>query len=220
MAPCRPHSAGSCVACAKGLPVPKNFTMFESGQTEIIVMITRRQFVMTNSAALALGALGSFGAFEAFDGAGGRAEAETFSVLELEAKGPLDDIPMGSPTAPVTIIEYASMTCPHCAAFANTTFPKLKEKYIDTGKVKYIMREYPLDGLAAAAFMLARCAGPEKYYPLIETLFAQQQKWAVKEPIPPLLAIAKQAGFTQQSFETCVNDKDLLNKVQQMRNRG
>jgi protein-disulfide isomerase len=180
-------------------------------------MITRRQFVMSTSAAFALGTLGSFGAFEVF---GGRADAETFSVLELEAKGPLDDIPMGSPTAPVTIIEYASMTCPHCAAFAVNTFPKLKEKYIDTGKVKYIMREYPLDSLAAAAFMLARCAGPEKYYPLIETLFAQQQKWAVKEPIPPLLAIVKQAGFNQQSFEACVNDKDLLAKVQQMRNRG
>jgi len=183
-------------------------------------MITRRQFVMSTSAAFALGTLGSFGAFEVFDGRGGRADAETFSVLELEAKGPLDDIPMGSPTAPVTIIEYASMTCPHCAAFAVNTFPKLKEKYIDTGKVKYIMREYPLDQLAAAAFMLARCAGPEKYYPLIDTLFAQQQKWAVKEPIPPLLAIVKQAGFTQQSFDACVNDKDLLTKVQQMRNRG
>src|SRR5215467_10750683 len=174
-------------------------------------MITRREFVVGSSAVLAVGAIGALGS---------AAWAETFSVLELEAKGPLDDIPMGSASAPVTIIEYASMTCPHCAAFAVNTFPKLKEKYIDTGKVKYIMREYPLDGLAAAAFMLARCAGPEKYYPLIETLFAQQQKWAVKEPIPPLLAIAKQAGFTQQSFETCVNDKDLLNKVQQMRTRG
>jgi protein-disulfide isomerase len=182
-----------------------------------MAMMTRRQLATSTSSALALGALGAFGAFEVFSG---RAEAQTFSVLELEAKGPLDDISMGSPTAPVTIIEYASMTCPHCAAFANTTFPKLKEKYIDTGKVRYIMREYPLDGLAAAAFMLARCAGPDKYYPLIETLFAQQQKWAVKEPLPPLLAIAKQAGFTQQSFEACVNDKDLLAKVQQTRNRG
>src|SRR5215813_14277748 len=117
-------------------------------------MITRRQFVMTNSAALALGALGSFGAFEAFNGAGGRAEAQTFSVLELEAKGGLDDIPMGSPTAPVTIIEYASMTCPHCAAFETQVFLKLKEKYIDTGKVRFILREFPLDGLAAAAIML------------------------------------------------------------------
>ena len=174
-------------------------------------MMTRREFVVSSSAVLALGALGAFGS---------AAWAQTFSVLELEAKGPLDDIPMGSATAPVTMIEYASMTCPHCAAFAVTTFPKLKEKYIDTGKVKYIMREYPLDGLAAAAFMLARCGGPDKYYPLIETLFAQQQKWAIREPIPPLLAIAKQAGFTQQSFEACINDKGQLAKVQQMRDRG
>ena len=183
-------------------------------------MITRRQFVMSTSSALALGALGSFGVFEVFNGRSGRAEAQTFSVLELEAKGALDDIPMGSATAPVTVIEYASMTCPHCAAFTVNTFPKLKEKYIDTGKVRSIMREYPLDPLAAAAFMLARCAGPQKYYPLIETLFAQQQKWAVKEPKPPLLAIAKQAGFTEQSFEACINDRALLDKVQQMRDRG
>jgi protein-disulfide isomerase len=183
-------------------------------------MITRRQLAMGSSTAVVLGALGAMGAFEGFGGHRGRAEAQTFSVLELEAKGPLDDIVMGAPTAPVTIIEYASMTCPHCAHFAVEIFPKLKEKYIDTGKAKYIMREYPLDGLAAAAFMLARCAGPDKYYPMIETLFAQQQKWAVKEPLPPLLAIAKQAGFTQQSFEACINDKELLGKIQQVRNRG
>jgi len=143
-------------------------------------------------------------------------------VLELEAKGPLDDIPMGSATAPVTIIEYASTTCPHCAAFGINTFPKLKEKYIDTGKVRFIMREFPTppENLAVAAFMLARCAGPEKYYPLIETFFQQQQKWVIREPLPPLLAIAKQAGFTQQSFEACINDKALLTKVQEMRDRG
>jgi protein-disulfide isomerase len=188
-------------------------------------MITRRELATRASTALALGALsvGAFGALGAFEGLsphGGRAEAQTFSVLELEAKGPLDDIVMGSPTAPVTMIEYASMTCPHCAHFATETFPKLKEKYIDTGKVKYIMREYPLDGLAAAAFMLARCAGPDKYYPMIETLFAEQKKWAVKEPLPPLLAIAKQAGFTEQSFKECLADKAMLEKIQQMRNRG
>jgi protein-disulfide isomerase len=181
-------------------------------------MITRRQFAIGAPAALAVGALGTIGTFEVF---GGRAEAQqTFSVLELEAKGPLDDIVMGSPTAPVTIIEYASMTCPHCAHFEVETFPKLKEKYIDTGKVRYIMREYPLDNLALAAFMLARCAGPDKYYPLIEILFAEQRKWAVKEPLPPLLAIAKQAGFTQQTFDACINDKDLAGKIQQVRNRG
>jgi protein-disulfide isomerase len=180
-------------------------------------MITRRQLAIGAPAALAVGALGTMGIFEGF---GGRAEAQTFSVLELEAKGPLDDIVMGSPTAPVTIIEYASMTCPHCAHFAVETFPKLKEKYIDSGKVRYIMREYPLDNLALAGFMLARCSGPDKYYPLIEILFAEQRKWAVKEPLPPLLAIAKQAGFTQQTFDACINDKELAGKIQQVRNRG
>jgi protein-disulfide isomerase len=183
-------------------------------------MITRRELAMGASTALALGALGAFGVFEGLSPRGGRAEAQTFSVLELEAKGPLDDIVMGSPTAPVTMIEYASMTCPHCAHFAVEIFPKLKEKYIDTGKVKYIMREYPLDGLAAAAFMLARCAGPDKYYPMIETLFAEQKKWAVREPLPPLLAIAKQAGFTEESFQACIHDKEMLDKIDQVRKRG
>src|SRR3984893_12336560 len=183
--------------------------MFEQGQRRPIVMITRRQFVMSTSAALALGALGSVGAFEVFNGSGGRADAQTFSVLELEARGPLDDIPMGSATAPVTIIEYASMTCPHCAAFAVTIFPKLKEKYIDTGKVRFIIRLFPTQPvqLSAAAYLLARCGGPDKFHPLIETVFQMQQKWVVREPIPPLLAIARQAGFTQQSFEACIHHK-------------
>jgi protein-disulfide isomerase len=178
---------------------------------EINAMMTRREFAMSSTAVLVLGALGPLG---------GPAFAQTISGLELMAKGALDDIAMGSETAPVTIIEYASMTCPHCAAFEVTVFPKLKEKYIDTGKVRFILREFPLDGLAAAAFMLARCAGPDKYYPMVETLFTQQAKWAVRNPIEPLLAIAKQAGFTQQSFEACINNKDQLNKVQQVRDRA
>jgi protein-disulfide isomerase len=174
-------------------------------------MITRREFVTSNAAVLALGTLGALG---------GPAWAQTFSVLELEAKGPLDDIPLGSASAPVTIIEYASMTCPHCAAFEVGVYPKLKEKYIDTGKVRFIMRLFPTPPvqLSAAAYMLARCGGPDKFYPLIETLFQQQQKWVVQNPIPPLLAIAKQAGFTQESFDACINDKAQLNKIQQVWN--
>jgi protein-disulfide isomerase len=187
-----------------------------------MAMITRRTVLLTSTAALALGAVGGMGIFDLLDRSGGNAQAQTqkYSMLELEAKGPLEDIPLGAGNAPVTMIEYASMTCPHCAAFEVQTFPALKEMYIDTGKLRYIMREYPLDGLAAAAFMLARCAGPEKYNPLIETLFQQQQKWAVREPIPPLMAIARQVGFTQQSFDACVNDKALLKKVQEQRDRG
>jgi protein-disulfide isomerase len=172
-------------------------------------MITRREFVMSSASVPALGALGAFE---------GPVWAQTFSVLELEGKGPLDDIPMGSATAPVTIIEYASMTCPHCAAFAVEVFPKLKEKYIDTGKVRYIMRLYPTQPvqLSAAAYMLARCAGPDKFYPLIEALFEQQQKWVIGgNARAPLFAIAKQAGFTEEAFDSCITDRALQSKVQQ-----
>jgi protein-disulfide isomerase len=176
---------------------------------EIDVMITRREFAVSSAVVLTLGGP-----------LGGAARADTISSLELMAKEALPDIALGPENAPVTIIEYASMTCPHCAAFENTVFPELKKKYIDTGKVRFILREFPLDGLAAAAFMLARCAGPDKYYPLVETLFNQQQKWAVRNPIEPLMAIAKQAGFTQQTFEACINDKDALAKVQQVRDRA
>ena len=127
---------------------------------------------------------------------------------------------MGAANAPVTIIEYASMTCPHCANFHETTYPELKKKYIDTGKVRFIFREFPLDPLAAAGSMLARCAGKDKYFPMIETLFAQQKEWVVQKPMQPLLAIAKQAGFTQQSFEECLANQQMLDGIEEVRQRA
>lgn len=135
----------------------------------------------------------------------------------------LPDMVMGKADAPVTVIEYASMTCPHCAHFSETTFPELKKRYIDTGKVRYIFREFPLDNLAAAAFMLARCAGEldsSKYYAMIETMFAQQRTWAVEKPIPPLMAIAKQAGFTEKSFDACLANQKLLTGIEDVRQRA
>ena len=124
---------------------------------------------------------------------------------------------VGEANAPVTIIEYASMTCSHCAAFHNTTYPELKKKYIDTGKVKYILREFPLDPLAAAGFMLARCSGNDKYYPIVEMLFQKQNEWVTQNPIPPLLALAKQAGFTQEKFESCLKDQKILEAIESVR---
>ncbi len=115
------------------------------------------------------------------------------------------------------------MTCPHCAHFQETTFPELKKRYIDTGKVRYIFREFPLDSLAAAAFMLARCAGETdkgKYFAMIDTLFRQQRTWAVEKPLPPLLAIAKQAGFTQQTFDACLANQKVLDGIESMRQRA
>src|SRR5262245_16618107 len=91
---------------------------------------------------------------------------------ELLKPGSLPDLVLGKDDAPITVVEYASMTCGHCANFHNKVFPTLKEKYIDTGKVRFVMREFPLDKLAVAASMLARCAGGAKPLPLISALFA------------------------------------------------
>ncbi|MBW7947827.1 MAG: DsbA family protein [Pseudorhodoplanes sp.] len=147
----------------------------------------------------------------------GLAHAQQASLAEIAKAGPLGDEVVGKQDAPVTIIEYASMTCGHCAAFHNTTYPELKKRYIDTGKVRYILREFPLDPLAAAGFMLARCAGKDKYYPMVEILFEKQKEWAVQQPLPPLTAIAKQAGFTQERFEQCLSDQKILEGIEATR---
>ena len=146
----------------------------------------------------------------------GGAFAPAFAQSQQELLEPqaLPDMVLGSDDAPVTIVEYASMTCPHCAHFHETTLPALKEKYIDTGKVKLIFREFPFDPRAAAAFMLARCAPKEQYFPLVDVLFKQQREWATaQDPRPPLLQIVKLAGFTQESFEACLKNQQVLDNV-------
>jgi len=144
---------------------------------------------------------------------------------ELAQPAPDGDMAIGSDKAPVTIIEYASMTCPHCAHFSDTTFPELKRRYIDTGKVRFIFREFPLDKLAAAGFMLARCAskdgGGERYMAVVETLFAKQQEWAVPDnPVPPLKNIAKQFGFTEESFNACLTNQNIMNGIEAVRDHA
>ena len=128
-------------------------------------------------------------------------------LADLAKPGPLGDMVMGSENAPVTIIEYASMTCPHCAHFTVDTFPKFKERYIDTGKVRYIFREFPLDPLAAGASMLARCADKDKFFSLIDLLFSTQNQWAVQNPIEPLFNVVKQAGFSREAFNSCLDTR-------------
>jgi protein-disulfide isomerase len=140
---------------------------------------------------------------------------------ELLKPGPLPDLVLGSADAPITVVEYASMTCGHCASFHNTVWPKLKEKYVDAGKVRFIMREFPLDNLAAAASMLARCAGEGKTYALTTALFAKQDEWAfVRTPLPELFKFAKQAGFTQETFDKCLTDQKLLDDITAIRTRA
>jgi protein-disulfide isomerase len=142
------------------------------------------------------------------------AQGAAVALDELMAGEALPDVALGAREAPVTIVEYASMTCAHCAGFYATTFPELKSKYIDPGKVRFILREFPLDPLAAAGFMLARCAGEDKRNAIVDLLFAQQKNWAFADkPLEALAALLKQTGMSQNSFEACLKNQDLYNKI-------
>ena len=127
--------------------------------------------------------------------------------------GPFGEHVVGDPEAPVTIIEYASMTCPHCRRFHKEVYPVIKEKYIDTGKAKLYFREFPFDPSSAAAFMLAQCAGEDKYFSMVDILFEQQPIWTRGKVVDELFKIAKLAGFTQESFAACLKNQELLDNV-------
>ena len=142
-------------------------------------------------------------------------------VEELMKPGPLGEMFVGPEDAPVTIVEYASMTCPHCAAFHTDTLPKLKEKYIDTGKARLVFREFPFDDRALAAFMLARCAGEGKYFPMIDVLFEQQSVWATSDqPAKELFKISRLAGFTEETFNACLTNEEVAKGVHAVKDRA
>ncbi len=126
---------------------------------------------------------------------------------------------LGPDTAKVTVIEYASATCPHCAAFYNETFIALKKEYIDTGKIRFIMREFPHNDAALAAFMLARCAPKEKYFPLIDVFFLTQPEWT-QNPLEGLGKIAQQAGFTTAEFDACMKNEAIAKQVLEVRKKA
>jgi protein-disulfide isomerase len=180
--------------------------------------LTRRALLgSTAAAAVSIAALGA--AF--VPGLSPVAPAAAQSVEQLLEPGALPDMVMGADDAPVTIIEYASMTCPHCATFHEKTLPSIKEKYVETGKVRFIFREFPFDPRAAAAFMLARCAPKEHYFPLVDVFFKQQREWAAADdPRPPMLQIARLAGFSQESFEACLKNQQVLDNVMAVREKA
>ena len=127
----------------------------------------------------------------------------------------LPDMALGQPAAPITIVEYASLTCPHCAAFAENVFPMLQSKYIDTGKVRFVSREFPLDIKAAAASMLARCVGngdANRYFDAVGQLFKQQEP-LVSRTVDTLNAIGDHFGMNATAVEACVKDQALLDKI-------
>ena len=149
------------------------------------------------------------------------AQSAEVALDELMAGEALPDVALGAREAPVTIVEYASMTCVHCAGFYAATFPELKSKYIDTGKVRFILREFPLDPVAAAGFMLARCAGDDKRNAIVDLLFAQQKNWAFTDkPLEALAALLKQTGISQNSFDACLKNQDLYDKIAKVHDRA
>lgn len=148
--------------------------------------------------------------------------AQTVDASKLMKAGPLGEMALGEENAPVTIIEYASATCPHCANFHKGTFKELEEKYIKTGKVRFLFREFPFDNPSLAAFMLARCAPKEKYFPMIDVLFEQQRKWASQgaDVRGELFNIARLAGFTEKTFDECLKNEEIAKGVIAVRDLG
>ena len=188
------------------------------------MIVTRRRFLAVSGATVALAGVPGF----AF------AQASPEAVLQ---PGVLPDHFLGKADAPVSLIEYASMTCPHCASFHSDVLPKLKSAYIETGKLRYALRDFPLDLGALAGTMLARCAAgdearidtkesvppgaTERYYMIIGALFEQQASWATAKNLEEsLFAIVKQLGFTQDEFKKCLSDEKLYKAIEKERERA
>lgn len=181
--------------------------MRQSGSKPLI--ITRRAF----TAALSLTGLTLLAGLSPLRLIGG---AMAQNAADVAKPGSLPDVALGPATSPVTITEYASMTCGHCANFHETVFPKIKSEYIDSGKIRWVFREFPLDIKAAAGSMLARCIAKDdagKYFAVIDMLFKQQTDWVSKNTTETLMRIGKQAGLSQQAVEDCLKDQALLDKI-------
>jgi len=173
------------------------------------LIITRRAF----TAALSLTGLAALAGLSPW-----RFISQAMAQTAAEVAKPvsLPDMALGPADAKVTITEYASMTCPHCAAFNEQVFPKIKSEFIDTGKIRYIFREFPLDIKAAAGSMLSRCIAKgdaPKYFTVTDLLFRQQNDWVMKNTTETLTRIGKQAGLSQQEVEACLKDQSLLDKI-------
>ena len=177
--------------------------------------LSRRMLAMVGAATLTLGISATFLP-------GFAQQAAPAAGDDIAKPGELGDIIIGKADAPVTIIEYASMTCPHCATFHNTVLPTLKQKYVDPGKVRIIFREFPLDNVAAAVSMLARCAGGDKAPAVVAKFFETQEQWAFVKtsPLPGMLKVAETVGFTKESFDKCLTDQKIMDGVLAVGDRG
>ena len=127
----------------------------------------------------------------------------------------------GDAKAKVTVIEYASLTCPHCADFENTVFPDIKKNYIDTGKIRFVFRDYPLDGLGMAAAALARCAPEDRGKKMIELMYKNQLEWArAAAPIEPLKQYAALSGMSSADVDACLKNEALLKEIKDIQTKA
>ncbi len=137
----------------------------------------------------------------------------------LNEASSLGEMALGPENAKVTMIEYASASCPHCREFYETVFVQFRKDYIDTGKVRFIFREYPHNDPALAAFMVARCAPKEKFFSLVDVYFTTQDKW-LADPLTGLKNIALQAGLSEDQFNACLKNEAVAKAVMEVRQRG
>lgn len=184
-----------------------------------------RPFILTAGLLLVLAGCGeasSEGESQSAGAGGGDVEK-----IDNAATGALAEMALGDPDASVTVIEYASLTCPHCATFHETIYPTIKENYIDTGKVRYIFREFPTAPaeLSVVGSMLARCAadkgGQDAFFLVLDTLFKTQRTWIYGEnPRDELVKVASQAGMDEAAFDACVRRSELLDLINENVSEG
>ena len=153
--------------------------------------------------------------------AGGREVIAEPTVADVMLTGTLPEMSFGRADAPVTIVEYASLTCPHCRNFHMKTYPQFKKAYIDTGKVRYILREFPIGKTSGAASIALRCAPPEKYLTLFGKFMEQQTAWVSQEVrLDPIFQVAAQVGMTRQQFDACRENQSMIDGLKWVKDRG
>ncbi len=163
-------------------------------------MLKRRQFIAAVAATAVLPVVG----------------ARTQEEVAL-----LPDMIMGNPEAPIEIIEYSSMTCPHCAAFHINTLPELKAQYLDTGRAKLVFREFPLDRVALAVSVIARCMGEERFFPFVDVMFRTQEQWShADDPLAEINKIVRMGGQDPNMVDACLEDQALIDGVLAVRLAG
>jgi protein-disulfide isomerase len=143
------------------------------------------------------------------------------TIADIMAPSPLPEMSWGSPTAPVTIVQYMSLTCPHCRHFHETVYPELKRRFIDTGKVRYILREFPIGKSSGNATIALRCAPSDKYLELYGKFMDQQPSWVSLEVrLDKIYAVARQVGMTRPQFDACLQNQGMIANLKWVKDRG